>query len=275
MIGQRNNKEFLTQCIANNRLPRFLLIRGEKGSGKKELVKYISKISGYEVVYYTPSVDNVRNLINLCYQQTKPIIYVITDCESLSNQAKNALLKVAEEPPTNTYIILTVNDDSLLTTIKSRGTLIVMEEYSYEEKRQFAENTLNISDNLEEKLAVSSNFGDLIAIASCDYNSISKYCDNIVDNIKQANIGSSLKIGKKIKLKDKDNEDSSLFDLQLFVKVLLFKYKQKCFEVLGNINEYQYYFKCWECVFYATKQLQKNLNKQYIIDEMILKLREV
>ena len=108
MIGQVNNIRFLDTCIQNNKLPRFLLIRGDKGSGKKELVKYIAQKTNYELVFFGNSVEAVRNLINLCYQQTKPIIYVITDCEKLSTQAENALLKVAEEPPTNAYIVLTV-----------------------------------------------------------------------------------------------------------------------------------------------------------------------
>jgi DNA polymerase-3 subunit delta' len=198
MIGQVNNIRFLDTCIQNNKLPRFLLIRGDKGSGKKELVKYIAQKTNYELVFFGNSVEAVRNLINLCYQQTKPIIYVITDCEKLSTQAENALLKVAEEPPTNAYIVLTVNDDSLLPTIKSRGTLISMEEYSYKDKKEFAKSVLDITTGLDEQLELCTTPGEIIDIVNTDYNSISKFCDNIVNNISQANIGSALKITKKI-----------------------------------------------------------------------------
>ena len=274
MIGQVNNIRFLDTCISNNKLPRFLLIRGSKGSGKKELVNYISKQTGYEVVFFGTSVEAVRNLITLCYQQTKPIIYVIPDCEKLSNQAENALLKVAEEPPTNAYIVLTVNDDSLLPTIKSRGTLISMEEYSYKDKKEFAKSVLDITTGLDEQLELCTTPGEIIDIVNTDYNSISKFCDNIVNNISQANIGSALKITKKLRLKEKDNEDDTLFDLQIFIKVLLYKYQQRCFEQ-QDFTKYLYFFNCWNCVFYTNKQLQKNINKQYVVDEMVLKLREV
>ena len=274
MIGQTNNIQFIDTCISNNKLPRFMLIRGDKGSGKKELVNYISQKTGYSVVFFSASVESVRNLINLCYQQTKPILYVIPDCEKLSIQAENALLKVAEEPPTNAYIILTVNDDSLLPTIKSRGTLIVMEEYTNKQKEEFATTVLNIVDDLQDKVELSTTLGDLIDIANTDYTSMSKFCNNIINNIDKANIGSALTITKKLKLKEKDNEEAALYDLHLFIKVLLYKYHQKCLSQT-NYNDYIHYFKCWDCVFEAKRQLQKNINKQYVLDNMVLKLREV
>ena len=39
----------------------------------------------------------------MAYKQTKPIMYVFKDCDNMSNAAKNALLKVAEEPPQQAY----------------------------------------------------------------------------------------------------------------------------------------------------------------------------
>lgn len=271
MIGQQELKNALNNCVKNNKIPRFIVIRGEKGSGKKEVVKYLAELTKYPIAYFTTSVDSVREMITVCYQQTKPIIYCIPECEKLSINAQNALLKVCEEPPQNAYIVLTVSDDSLLPTIYSRAQLYVMEPYSYQELLRFAK-SLNLL-NAEENCKIAATMGDLLEFEYCNFEDILKYCDNVVNLISSANIGSVLKIGKKVKTKDTD--DNTLFNLSTFIKVLLYKYAEKCKQSNGNSKQFSYYFNCWKCVFDAKKQLSHTYNKQYIVDEMILKLREV
>jgi DNA polymerase III delta prime subunit len=59
-------------------------------------------------------------------------IGVILEAEKMTSESQNALLKTLEEPPSNTFIILTVNKISyLLPTIVSRCQ--IMELYSYNE----------------------------------------------------------------------------------------------------------------------------------------------
>lgn len=56
---------------------------------------------------------------------------IIEDAQLLTPEAQNALLKVLEEPPANTYIIMgTDTKDSLLPTILSRCQIIMLEEES-------------------------------------------------------------------------------------------------------------------------------------------------
>lgn len=271
MIGQEELKNALNNCVKNNKIPKFIVIRGEKGSGKKEIVKYLSEITHYPIAYFTTSVDSVRELITVCYQQTKPIIYCIPECEKLSNNAQNALLKICEEPPRNAYIVLTVSDDSLLPTIYSRAQLYVIEPYSYEQLLQFAK-SLSLK-NAEINCKIASTPGDLLEFEFSSFEDISKYCDNIVKLIGSANIGSALKIGKKVKTKDSD--DNALYNLSIFIKVLMYKYAEMCKRSNGNSKMFNYYFNCWKCVYDAKKQLAHTYNKQYIVDEMILKLREI
>lgn len=264
MIGQRNNIEFIIKCIDDNKLPRFMLIQGDAGSGKKTFVQEIAKLSNYELVWFASSVEGVRNLIDLCYTQTKPIIYAISDCDKLSNTAMNALLKVAEEPPTNAYIVLTFCADTLLPTIKSRGTLIIMEPYSRKDKQEFMQ-SINAKDFIEHKLDIADNFGELLVFDNIDFENLSSFCDNITANIGKANVGSVLKISKKIKLREKD--DDSLFDVNIFIKVLLFKFYQ-----LFKRNHDERYFRSWVTINSARKDLSKSYSKQAVIDCMLLDL---
>jgi DNA polymerase-3 subunit delta' len=122
-----------------------LLIIGQTGGGKNFLAKYItasilglddkSNLDNYP--YYTHiskpddkqeiSIDTVRELIHklqLKTPGTKGIrrVIIIEDANSLSTQAQNSLLKVLEEPPADTVILMTApSKKSVLPTIASRA----------------------------------------------------------------------------------------------------------------------------------------------------------
>ncbi|MCX6561143.1 MAG: DNA polymerase III subunit [Candidatus Aminicenantes bacterium] len=82
-------------------------------------------------------IDQVRELISLAY--LKPMlgrkrVFIIDDADVLSEEAKNSLLKVLEEPPLFTHIIL-LSDNSapVLPTIKSRCRILTFLPVSDEE----------------------------------------------------------------------------------------------------------------------------------------------
>lgn len=270
MIGQRNVLNQVDTWIQNNTLPRFLIIQGINGIGKKTLLSYISKKTGYPLIYFTNKMDGVRELIEVCNNQTKPIIYAIADVDAMSNQAENALLKVAEEPPKNAYIAITTNSDSLLPTIKSRGVEIVMENYTLTDKEQYVKEVLQIelTDVVKEEIEVSDTLYDINIFQRCNFDRLCKLCENIVEKIDKTNIGSALKIATNINLKEKEGSES--YDLGLFLKVLAQKY-------------YLYYmtkdkdsrcFKSYSYILQAKQQLTRSFNKQYILDELLIKLQE-
>jgi replication-associated recombination protein RarA len=72
--------------------------------------------------------------------KSKNKILVIEDAQLLTPEAQNALLKVLEEPPANTYIFLgTETKETLLPTILSRCQIIKLEE----EQKKLSEKTVN------------------------------------------------------------------------------------------------------------------------------------
>ncbi|MFH1833241.1 MAG: hypothetical protein ABH816_03740 [Candidatus Levyibacteriota bacterium] len=93
-------------------------------------------ISIFEQTEGSIGVEDVRNLQKKIFlkplkSQTKAVI--IKNSQNLTIEAQNALLKVLEEPPENTVIILTVaNIDLLLSTILSRGKIIQLKKESLE-----------------------------------------------------------------------------------------------------------------------------------------------
>lgn len=87
---------------------------------------------------------------------------IINDAQILTIEAQNALLKVLEEPPANTYLLLTAdNIESLLPTIISRCKHISLTskiEIPKEEREQLLEKINSLIDlSITEKLVLAEN----------------------------------------------------------------------------------------------------------------------
>ncbi len=147
----------LTHSIQTGRIPNALLFSGAIGTGKNEaafeFAKLCNCIAGKSLSCgQCPSCKKIDagmhpDMIRLGLEETKKIISIsqirgvgrllsakpneathrmvlIQDAESMNVQAQNALLKVLEEPPENTFFILTaVRTAPLLPTILSRCRL--------------------------------------------------------------------------------------------------------------------------------------------------------
>lgn len=110
----------------------------------------------------TIKIDEIRSLQEKIYE--KPItsskkVYVINNAENMTKEAQNCLLKTLEEPPEFACIILvTNNENALLTTIKSRCAKILFTEetneiLTEEEKERYAE-LEKIFGNVENYLSI-------------------------------------------------------------------------------------------------------------------------
>jgi len=85
------------------RFPDVLMIKPEKGNIGIERIRFIK-----ENAYLKPMIGRKR-------------VFIIDEVEKMNREASNALLKVYEEPPADTYFILLTADPSLLLpTIVSR-----------------------------------------------------------------------------------------------------------------------------------------------------------
>ena len=72
----------------------------------------------------TIPVDDIREMIRLCSQYSFEggnRVVIIREADNMTVQAQNCLLKILEEPPQNTFFLLTsAHPDQILTTVRSR-----------------------------------------------------------------------------------------------------------------------------------------------------------
>ena len=113
------------------------------------------------------SIESIRNLKKFFELSSHIIggnkVILINNTESLTLNAANALLKILEEPPENSYIILTAdNISSLLPTIVSRCVIVPAPRPSREEAESFLK--VEGFENLSSQLPLFNNLPlDVIA----------------------------------------------------------------------------------------------------------------
>ena len=160
LYGLNKDFNELIKLYKNKKLPNKFMLSGKKGIGKctlaYHLVNFIlseNENLSYNLNDYSINKDNksyklvhngahpnfylidvisekktidifqIRNLIsdlNKSNLNLKPRIILIDNIEFFNINSVNALLKILEEPPENTYFILINNNKKILPTIKSR-----------------------------------------------------------------------------------------------------------------------------------------------------------
>lgn len=206
MIGQKILLSKIDKMISS--FPKFTIIVGAKGSGKKTIATQICRKLGLMMVKFGTGIDEVREIIDLSYSQDKPICYFCSDADSMSVGAKNSLLKITEEPPKNAYFILTLQSlNNTLETIQSRATILTLDTYTPEElvdyraRRGYGDSF----DNIIKDICVST--GEVDELFKNDVPSFYKFADTIVNQIHIPTSGNIFKIPKSLKLTANEKDD--------------------------------------------------------------------
>ena len=131
-------REQLESMLTTDRVPNGLLLHGDRGRGKRTLAlafaRELLETTALEhpdlfVVARTEEhrligIDQVRRLnqeFSLTPAQADRRVAVIVDADRLTEEAGNALLKVLEEPPPSSHLILTARDrEAVMETLFSR-----------------------------------------------------------------------------------------------------------------------------------------------------------
>lgn len=157
LLGNARLKENLRHSVDSGRLSHFYLISGPRGSGKRTLARFLAAAAvcrGEKKPCLTcpacrkAMTDNHPDIISVVDPDRKAVpvklvreyrddvyikpneaekkVYIFP--QELGTEGQNALLKILEEPPAyGLFLLLAENPQQILTTVRSRCTLLQME----------------------------------------------------------------------------------------------------------------------------------------------------
>lgn len=126
--------ELALSGISKN-IPQSLIFYGDTGADFSSAINYLYQ-NKKNIISINPqkneagglllSVSQIRDLLPVAYKKhNDKSIIIFYGSELMTKQAQNALLKIFEEPPENTYFLLICNNlNKLLDTIRSRAQLV-------------------------------------------------------------------------------------------------------------------------------------------------------
>lgn len=278
MIGQKNIQDTFNKFIEHGSVPRFMVFTGVRGSGKYTLAKWVARKMKAYLVEPELSVDAVREVVKNCYKCSGDTVYIFRDADKMSAAAKNALLKVTEEPPRQAYFILTVqNAENALETLRSRATVMSMEPYTLEQRREYLDALLEKSakpvDSVVSQLIVcaADNLGQVERYAAMDVEELLDFCSLVVDKIAVVTGVNAFKIGQRIKIK----EDGDGYEPDLFFQMLNHILMRRIVESDGYSDSWVYAKMLRICSKYAQEMTLTGVKKDATLDMWILEMREV
>lgn len=271
MIGQQNMKYRLQTLKESGKLPHFLIITGDRGSGKKTLLKEM-----FPDIYYPEdlSVDSIRKIVEISYKYSNGI-FALPDADNMSLAAKNALLKVVEECPNHNYYIMTLESPyNTLDTIRSRAIIMNMDTYTESEIVKYCNRNEMHTDEFSDivrRLCTTPGEVDLLeGYGVIDFYS---FVSLVMANISRVSNTNALKISDYISMKEGDGK----YDMKLFFRAFMSLCMRNFNPEDGDIGDFRAvtYMNWIMSTSYYLRQLSINgVNKQMLFDSWIMKVRQ-
>ena len=234
--------------------PHSVLLVGPTGSGKSLIIQFIAEQLGLAVqVLDDVSFDSLTEI----YLRTEPIIYVL---DNMNIKTQNQILKFLEEPPRNSFIILTARRlGQYLSTIENRCRIWQLDVYDNNILNKFNESGNPLITE------ISKTPGDVINFNKSNFNDVVELANKILDKISVASYGNIFNIIDTLK------SDKLNIDVELFVRVLRYLVHKHIF-----INPMD---NTWYDIYMLTCMLSLNLtiphiDKMQLLENYLMKLKE-
>lgn len=287
IFGNERNKQILEKSADLNKISHSYIFWGIEGIGKKCIAKEFAKKilcmsedkycnkcksciefdsnNNPDFTLIEPNegkvrIEQIREMQRKISE--KPIIsskkvYIVDNADTMTTEAQNCLLKTLEEPPEYAIIILICsNENTLLSTIKSRCTRMYFEPISKENIKRYFEETEN---QMTESILGLSQGSIGKAIKLNEHKELYENIEKILLQIKNKDLIEILQMSEEIyKTKEEIN-----YILE-YINTLALELTKKDIK----------YIKCIEIVEDTKKRLKANSNYDMCIDNMLFNIWE-
>lgn len=275
IIGNDKLKKELIHSVKINKTSHSYLFIGTEGIGKKLIAEEFAKMllavkdtenspdfSIIEPDGNSIKIEQIREFQKKVSE--KPIIsnkkvYIINDSDKMTVEAQNCLLKTLEEPPEFvTIILIGSNENSFLSTIKSRCMILHFEKISDEQIQKYLQD--NHQTEINSKIMLEACQGSIgKALEIKDKQELYQNTEQVVNSLERKDKIDILNMSDFI-YKSKDD------------KLEILNYMNVLFINLAKINSK--YADCIAIVEETKRRLQSNANYDMCIDNLLLSLWE-
>lgn len=275
IIGNDKLKKELIHSVEINKTSHSYLFIGTEGIGKKLIAEEFAKMllavkdtenspdfSIIEPDGNSIKIEQIREFQKKVSE--KPIIsnkkvYIINDSDKMTVEAQNCLLKTLEEPPEFvTIILIGSNENSFLSTIKSRCMILHFEKISDEQIQKYLQE--NHQTEINSKIMLEACQGSIgKALEIKDKQELYQNTEQVVNSLERKDKIDILNMSDFI-YKSKDD------------KLEILNYMNVLFINLAKINSK--YADCIAIVEETKRRLQSNANYDMCIDNLLLSLWE-
>jgi DNA-directed DNA polymerase III subunit delta' len=275
IIGNDKLKKELIHSVEINKTSHSYLFIGTEGIGKKLIAEEFAKMllavkdtenspdfSIIEPDGNSIKIEQIREFQKKVSE--KPIIsnkkvYIINDSDKMTVEAQNCLLKTLEEPPEFvTIILIGSNENSFLSTIKSRCMILHFEKISDEQIQKYLQD--NHQTEINSKIMLEACQGSIgKALEIKDKQELYQNTEQVVNSLERKDKIDILNMSDFI-YKSKDD------------KLEILNYMNVLFINLAKINSK--YADCIAIVEETKRRLQSNANYDMCIDNLLLSLWE-
>ena len=272
MIGQRNLTSRLGSLVRLKKLPRFIVLVGELGSGRRTITQWVAQEMGARFIEVNRAVEDIRNVVTQCYEVPDVTLYFIPDGDLMSAPAKSALLKVTEEPPMNAYFVIsTVDADMLSPALVSRANVYHMDSYSMADISAFL-NDPSADIQLYSNCCNNGREVNLVKQWGTDFFN---FVTLVMDNIDVVSSSNAFKMENKIAFTD----DAEGYDVKIFLQAFYAECMRRI-RGMGNDTSKRTLRDQYIAWIQITSDKLKNMqiraiDKRNVFDTWIFEIREV
>lgn len=207
VIGQKNN---IGKVATWEKIPNFIICEGERGSGRKTLLRHIAEQFGADSIVVGNKVDDIRDIILDANSLFNERIYVL-EGDDMSPGAKNSLLKITEEPPKRCHLALLVSStQQTLPTLVSRAHVMTTAPYTVEERIEYLKSRIELKDERHyvDYANMVSNLGEFEPLLAHGISDVYQKVNDLYESIDIASESNALNIANWLKLKATGNDDA-------------------------------------------------------------------